>query len=137
MMFTSDVDAMADTFCKLTMFLLDKHAPQKPWKVHTDSVHWLNDTVKRSLIERDPAKRVWKSIRTPAAHNHYKILRNRATQIVKSAKSSFYCAKFNSKLTSQKLFRELRHLGMSKDNKSPLFKVDEYNAFKGQNKTYT
>lgn len=104
MTLTSDVNVMADIFYDLTTKLLNKHAPLKPVKKRENSMPWFNEIVHRSILERDLAKRVWKSARTNAGHNHYKSLRNKAVQCIKHAKAAYYDKKFSSKLSSRKLF---------------------------------
>lgn len=58
---------------------------------------WLNMMMHTSDVDvKTDTDRVWKFNRRPAAPNHYKKLRNRATQMIRSSKSAYYGSKFNS-----------------------------------------
>ena len=50
-------DAAFDEFMKLLLPIIDKHAPVKKLTLRSDKSPWIDEELKKMMVERDGAKR--------------------------------------------------------------------------------
>ncbi|KAL6420426.1 hypothetical protein ACFW04_014433 [Cataglyphis niger] len=97
---------------------------------------WLTDWIRIEMLDRDLAKRTWRRHKNDVYYDRYKMLRNRAQNLVRSAKREYYVNTFNREGRAFEVWGRLRHLGLTKarDTGGRLsHSVEELNAFFGHN----
>jgi hypothetical protein len=71
----TDPDDQLQHFNQITLWLVDLHAPLRRY-VRRDPVNpWFTIDIKRAMIERNIAYRVWRRRKTAADREKYKTLR--------------------------------------------------------------
>lgn len=126
----ADVDTLVDSFSNEVLQLLDVHAPLAPCSSRKSHNPWFDSDVDKALVDRDLAYLEWKRVRTGEKFCRFKVLRNRAAQVVSLAKKRFYARKLRTVAPSRQLWSSLRRLGFvsGSDEDVPPFTVDELNS---------
>ncbi|XP_024880747.1 uncharacterized protein LOC112460309 [Temnothorax curvispinosus] len=92
----------------------DRHAPLRIIQPKHFPAPWLTPDIKSVMKTRDRARRVWKRSKTNANYTRYKILRNQAQALVRSAKEKYYLNAFQDSSEPTAIWKKLRHLGLLK-----------------------
>ena len=101
--------------------LFNLHVPLVTKQLSKKNQPWFNNYIRGQIRERDFAYKRWKIFRLEALHSEYKLLRNRVISLIRDAKQQFFAPKFDPSLAKEKLWKNLREIGvgkqiMNKDN---------------------
>ncbi len=107
-----DLDSLVSEYNRTLQTLLDKHAPEKTRHMvirHRDP--WFNDHIKQEKVKRKKLEKSWRTSKTMAAREQFKLQRNHVTLLMERAKTEFYSSKVNEISGDQKaLFKLIRKL---------------------------
>lgn len=130
------VDDVMVSFNSVLQRLLDRHSPEIMVPVAPKSVNsvkkWMTDDIRRAVIERDVSYSYYKLDPTDEKLEEYRVLRNRVTQLIRTAKFRFFKPWFDERLGCKRVWNNLRSLGIvssKKDCVKPNFTASEYNSY--------
>ena len=86
-----DVNQMVSDFMHIWTETIDRHCPVRRRRVRHPDCPWLtnNQPLREVMAERDAAHVTWKIIRTPAAVEEYRRLRNRVKRLLSQARRDY------------------------------------------------
>lgn len=90
--------------------------PLKSKKVRNLHCPWFTSNINNLMNQWDSALKIWKKYRTQALLNDYRLLRNKVVGEIKAAKISYYSKKFDVNLLTQTLWRNIKEVGIVKQN---------------------
>lgn len=133
MALADDIDDKVDIFTSLLTETFNKHAPSKSVSFKSRPAPWLSYKIREQMRERDIKRRKWRKNGSAASYDHFKVLRNKVQNLIRTAKSNYYLAAFNQVENTKVVWKKLRHSGLIKDrkgNKSNLVhSVEDLNEF--------
>ncbi|KAK3921950.1 RNA-directed DNA polymerase from mobile element jockey [Frankliniella fusca] len=108
------IDSKIATFNEYILLLLNRHAPIKSFSAKNHGSPWMNADIRKMIDLRDRARQ--KSIKSKTAVDFatYKSLRNKAKQQIRNAKIKYYHSIFNNYPSPNKLWSNIRSLGIGK-----------------------
>ncbi|XP_043467546.1 uncharacterized protein LOC122501848 [Leptopilina heterotoma] len=111
---------------------LDEHAPLHNHVIRGKVCPWMNDEIRDLIYQRDSAFRAWKRGGNALTRSNFKKLRNKVKSLVKQARDRYNTGRLKNITDSEKLWKELRRIGIAKDKRddSPLnFNVNIINDY--------
>lgn len=99
-------------------YLYDKCVPLKTIKQIPYQNAWFDNEIKILIGERDVAYTRWKRFKIPELHQLYKKARNIVNIRIKIKKKNYYAQKFQRAINSRNTWKNLRSMGIAKDNVS-------------------
>jgi hypothetical protein len=110
--------------------LLDRFAPLRTYnRREANSLIWFDDAVLSAIQDPNRAYSSYRSSRSTENWDRFRSLRNRATQVIRSAKQCFAGRFLDMSGDSKKLWRNIRSFGMmsgGSDNVAFAFSADEH-----------
>lgn len=129
---SNDINVKVNTFNKLLLDSLNKHAPFKRVLFRHAPSPWLTTELRLAMREKDRARRAWRRRRNNVNYQHFKMLRNHVQARIRLAKCTYYQDIFSRLQKSSCIWSHLRHLGLIKIKDSSYSlpcSVDESNNF--------
>jgi hypothetical protein len=112
----------------LLVALLDQFAPMRTYnRLEATSLTWCDDAVLSTIQDRNCVYSSYKSSRSPENWDRFRSLRNRARQVIRSAKWRF-TGRFLD-LTSDPKIRSFGLMGEGSDNVALAFSADELTIY--------
>lgn len=90
------------------------HAPLRLRFFKNLPAPWLTEVLRKAMRERDVARRQWRRTKRDDDYGRFKVLRNKAQSMVRSAKRNFYLNAFQKTDNANQTWNRLRHLGLIK-----------------------
>ena len=128
---SSDVDLIWDNAAKYITSVLDTLAPYKEFTLNNKSLPWLTPELKIELKNLDKLYRKYYRNRREESYNDYKNYKDKLNQKIMDEKIKFYSEKLNRNCSSETLWKEINHLGLTKSciKKKPIFTPDQLNNY--------
>lgn len=129
---TNDMGVKMNVFNNKLLEVFDTHAPFKRRFFRNLPAPWLTEDIRSAMRERDLARRLWRRYKCARNHERYKELRNKAQNLVRSAKSTYYLGIFNNARDARDVWGGLRRLGLIRPRNiggSLSHTVEELNRF--------
>ena len=127
---SSDVDLIWDNTAKYITSVLDTLAPYKEFTLNNKSLPWLTPELKIELKHLNKLYRKYYRNRREESYNAYKIYKDLNEKIM-DEKIKFYSEKLNTNCSSETLWKEINHLGLTKSSikEKPIFTPDQLNNY--------
>lgn len=90
---------------------------------------WFSDNIKRAIVEKDLAFRVWTRDQSNENREHFKRLRNQVNRLTRSAKARYFGSRLHTGIGSKKLWFNLRDMGLATKRSNltvPSFNASDY-----------
>lgn len=113
--YCTSVDGKLKTLNDILYSVIDYHAPLKMKTTSDPSAPWINPSVKHLFRKRSEAYDRWKRDKSSTVKwNAFARLRNKSNRAVKQSKYTYYSRLLNPSLSSNKLWENIKRLGLSK-----------------------
>lgn len=109
----NDVDHKLQMINQLLLHLFNEAVPIKTVRIKYPNTPWLTRIVEEAFLLRDIAYATYKRNITPANHEKFRSLRNRANHLVRQSKLNFSERFLDSKLDSGTLWKRLKSSGLA------------------------
>jgi len=125
-----DIDGKVEKFNVILNALMEKHAPIKSKKCKQTSAPWVNNDIRKLCRKRNRLRKRYITKKRPEDLVKFRSVRNRVKQMIRSAKTRYFYAKFQEANDSKALWNTIRSLNVSKSSNKlsdPIINVDELN----------
>lgn len=103
------------------VYLFNKCVPLHHKIVKPTHKPWLTQNIKDAIINRDKAYAKWIRYQTSNHYCNYKALRRHVGYLIKTSKRDHYYTVFNSAVNSNRMWNQLRNLGIGKQTNNLTF----------------
>lgn len=87
---SDNLEDKIDMFNARLLDIFNLHVPLRRRHFRNLPAPWLTEDIRAAMRSRDLARRAWRRHKNDEHYNRYKVLRNEAHSLVRSAKSAFY-----------------------------------------------
>lgn len=128
-------DMVLDLFNSIMIELHDEFVPIRTFETKRKINEWMNNTIRKAIIDRDLAYKQWKVSNSPDDKILYKRLRNKVIMLIRKAKETYYGIDLNPRLSSRDLWKKIKNIGVGrqKEQSENNFTADEINNCFAQN----
>jgi hypothetical protein len=123
---SDNIDGKVEAFNSIILGLLEKHVPIKRVRIKHHSAPWFTSDIRASLRSRNRARKKYLKTGTSTDFATYRDLRNKVKQMIRQSKVNYYHSIFDASQTSEKLWKNIKSLGIGKrgqDNRTSDFPV--------------